>query len=174
MRRVAPQLLLDKVTFICTIDRMDRRLCTVCTGYCLLPVHCLYRLLSVACVLFVPVTVCCLCTVCTGYCQLPVRLTAIGLQGSNKKCWLNLVLGYRSAWVQTWGESRRTTRQERKSTAASFFQILPWPIAIPFGPNSSTAVLREGSSSAVQLLAFALAQSIKAGRSAKTRDTIYV
>ena len=60
MRGVAAPILLDKFTFICMIKRMNRRLCTVCTGYCLLPVHCLYRLLSVVCALFVPVTVCCL------------------------------------------------------------------------------------------------------------------
>jgi hypothetical protein len=114
----APPLLLDKVIFICTIDRMDRRLCTVCTGHFMLP----------------------------------VRLTAIGLQGSNKKCWLNLVLDDSSvwvqSWVQTWGESRRKTRQERKNIAPFFFQIFPRPIAIPFGPYSSPAVLRAVSSSA--------------------------
>ena len=70
------------------------------------PAHCLYRLLSVACALFVPVTFCCLRTVCTGYFLLPVRLTAIGHQGSNKKCWVDLVLDDSSAWVQTWGTSR--------------------------------------------------------------------
>jgi len=64
------------VTFCC--------LCTVYTGYFLLPVHCLYPLLSVACALsvpvisvacalFVPVTFCCLCTVCTCYFLLPVH-----------------------------------------------------------------------------------------------------